>query len=100
MLGEGIALIELFGDSPAESIVDELQPRRAVLGADEPVFCVIRVGRGVELGHVAVIIVQRTDAASPGNIDFGVLVQAVRRVCPRHSRLGRGDPVANRVVGV
>ena len=70
--------IEFSGDSSAERVVDEFQPRRAVLGADEPVFGVICVGRGVELGHVAVIVVQRTDAASPGNIDFGVLVQTVR----------------------
>ena len=80
MFGEGVVQIEFSGDSSAERVVDEFQPRRAALGADEPVFCVIRVGRGVELGHVAVIIVQRTDAASPGNIDFGVLVQAVRIV--------------------
>ena len=78
MLGEGVVQIEFSGDSSAERVVDEFQPRRAVLGADEPVFGIICVGRGVELGHVAVIVVQRTDAASPGNIDFGVLVQTVR----------------------
>jgi len=80
MFGEGVVQIEFSGDSSAERVVDEFQPRRAVLGADEPVFGVICVGRGVELGHIAVIIVQRTDATSSGNIDFGVLVQAVRVV--------------------
>ncbi len=48
MLGEGVVQIEFSGDSSAERIVDELQPRRAVLGADEPVFGIICVTPGIE----------------------------------------------------
>ena len=80
MFGEGVVQIEFSGDSSAERVVDEFQPRRAALGADEPVFCVIRVGRGVELGHVAVIVVLRGDGTTAYNINFGVLVQRVRVV--------------------
>jgi len=80
MLGETVVLIEFLGDSSAERVVDVFEPCIAVQGADEPIFRVIRVGPVAILGHVAVIVVQRTDAASPGNIDFGVLVQAVRVV--------------------
>ena len=100
MLGEGVVQIEFSGDSSAERVVDEFQPRRAVLGADEPVFGIICVGRGVELGHVAVIVVQRTDAASPGNIDFGVLVQAVRIVGLRGGVLVGAGAVSNVVEDV
>ena len=80
MLGETVVLIEFLGDSSAERVVDVFEPRIAVQGADEPVFGIIRVGPVAILCHVAVIVVQRTDAASACNIDFGVLVQAVRVV--------------------
>ena len=83
MLGETVVLIEFLGDSSAERIVDEFKTGIAVQGADEPVFRVIRIGPVAILGHVAVIIVQRTDGASACNINFGVLVQAVRIVCLR-----------------
>ena len=100
MLGEGVVQIEFSGDSSAERIVDEFQPRRAVLGADEPVFGIICVGRGVELGHVAVIVVQRTDATSSGNIDFGVLVQTVRVIGLRGGVLVGTGAVSNVVEDV
>ena len=98
MLGERVVLIKLFRDSSAECIVNEFKTGIAVQGADEPVFGIICVGRGVELGHVAVIIVQRTDGASACNINFGVLVQAVRVVCLRGGILVGTGPVSDGVV--
>lgn len=77
MLGECVVQIDFFEDSSAEGVVPALHAFRSVYRSDKSVFGIIGVGRGVELGHVAVIVVQRTDAASPSNIDFGVLVQAV-----------------------
>ena len=77
MLGEGIALIELFGDSPAECIVDEFKTSRAIDGFHNPVFRIPGVSPGTILGHVAVIVVLRRDGAAAHDINSGVLVQAV-----------------------
>ena len=80
MLGKRIVLVGLFSDSSAEGIVGVFATGIAIHRTNEPVFGVISVIPGIKLRHVAVIVVQRTDAAFPGNIDFGVLVQAVRVV--------------------
>ena len=77
VLGEGVVQIELFGDSPAECIVDEFKTSSAIDGFHKPVFRIPGVSPGTILGHVAIIVVLRRDGAAAHDIDSGVLVQAV-----------------------
>ena len=97
VLGEGIALIELFGDSPAECIVDEFKTSRAIDGFHNPVFRIPGVSPRTILGHVAVIVVLRRDGAAAHDIDSGVLVQAVCAIGLRGWILVGTGPVSDAV---
>ena len=97
MLGESIALIELFGDSPAECIVDEFKTSSAIDGFHKPVFRIPGISPGTIPGHVAVIVVLRRDGAAAHDIDSGVLVQAVCAIGLRGWILVGTGPVSDAV---